>query len=257
MIKFWNGNKSPARQVYESSVLQLSLEKTGWGRGVVTDNTDYPCADDEGNILENGADILATIAGNKKFSGKRFLEVKAPICKGLMGRRLMIVKKSREVEFGALSLEQLKQMRVGVPNTWVDAELFRHNGFNVLERGSLGDMLGWLIDETVDFITLGATEAHDVIDQFPALKPHLAVESTMSIYYPFPVVFYISADNVKLAAAVEQGLNLASEDKSFDALFEANFGDILSSVALQQRTTFKLENPLLPSYYTLLLDENL
>lgn len=254
MVTFWNGNKSPARQKYEHDVLRLALSSTRGGDDISVDNTDYPSAEDEGNVFNSGVDILATIAGNKKFKGKRFFEVKAPICKGLLGWRLMIVARSRESEFSTLTFEQLKAKRVGVPDTWVDAELFRHNGFDVLEKGSLDEMLNWLADGVVDFITLGANEAHDILDQYPELKLKLAVEMTTSLYYPFPVVFYINPENLALAKAVEQGINRAKKEGTLDLLFQTYFGEVITAVDLNRRHVLSLENPLLPPEYNTLVE---
>jgi len=87
-IYFWNGNKSPARQFYETALLQACLKATDNEYGSVEvriDNTDYPCADDEANIFLNGADILVTVAGNVKFINKQKLVIPHPLTKGLLG----------------------------------------------------------------------------------------------------------------------------------------------------------------------------
>ena len=71
IISFWNGNKSPARQAYELALLKMLLASTTLKNStLVNDTTDYPKAEDEGNVLTQQTDILITVAGNKKFHNK-------------------------------------------------------------------------------------------------------------------------------------------------------------------------------------------
>lgn len=253
MIKFWNGNKSSARQDYEYELLECLVKEAQKETLIDNDLTDYPCAQDEGNVLENGCDVLVTVAGNRKFAGKPLIEIKQPLCNGLLGWRLCIVATDRVDEFENLTLAQLKGKKLGVPATWVDAELFRANGFNVLEQGNLDDMLGWVQDGSVDFITLGANEAHDILAQNRHYSDVLSIESTMAIYYPFPLVFYVNQQQEELAELLSQQL---FEKKSQVAeLFNHHYGDVIRQAALQKRRKLSLSNPLLSDDYHLLLEE--
>lgn len=247
MIKFWNGNKSGARQNYEYQLLELLLEETHFAGQIDNDLTDYPRAEDEGEVLDKGADILVTVAGNRKFIDKSFIEIKHPLCFGLLGWRLAIVANHRLQEFQSISMQALKEKKVGVPATWVDAELFRANGFNVVERGSLDDMLEWVVDGSVDFITLGANEAHEILQQEPQRCVQLAIEPTLTIYYPFPLVFYINHQNMALANLISQ--QLAEKKTQIMELFDRHYGDVVDQAQLHQRIKLTLDNPMLPDGY--------
>lgn len=252
MIKFWNGNKSAARQSYEYQLLQCLVEGSQLADSIENDLTDYPLAVDEREILDKGADLLVTVAGNKKFSGKPLIELKHPLCNGLLGWRLCIVADHRVKEFQSLSLSQLREKKVGVPATWVDADLFRANGFTVIEQGSLDDMLNWVADGSVDFITLGANEAHDILQQKPHLSAKLAIEPTLAIYYPFPLVFYLNHNREDLANLLEQ--QLLKKENQMTQLFEQHYGVVVRQSNLSARTKIVLDNPLLPREYLPLLE---
>jgi hypothetical protein len=243
MTHFWNGNKSVTRQKYEYDQLELLLTDSQVTPKIKNDLTDYPLAQDEGAVFENDVDLLVTVAGNKKFDGKRFLEIKSPLCKGLLGWRSIIIAKHRSDEFLNITVDQLKQKVCGVPATWVDADLFRDNGFKVLEQGNLEDMLDWIETGHVDFITLGVTEAEQVL----ASRPEIIIEPSAVIYYPFPLVYYVNEKKTELAARLEKEIQLKSRE--LDELFYRYFGDVLESVKRTYKKVIVLENSILPDGY--------
>ena len=252
MISFWNGNKSAARQQYEYQLFECLLAGTEANESIYNDITDYMTAESEGAVLDNGAEALVTVAGNGKFAGKPFIELKLPLCRGLLGWRLLVTARERVEDFRGLSLEQLKHKKVGVPATWVDAELFRSNGFNVLEQGTLDDMLGWLAEGAVDFITLGANEAHDILACNEQHGGSLVVEPSLALYYPFPLVFYVNQHQSDLARTLAQEWHNKSSQVS--KLFQAHYGDVLKQAKLPNRQVLRLNNPMLPNGYEMLLD---
>ncbi|UPQ90249.1 substrate-binding periplasmic protein [Vibrio sinaloensis] len=249
MIHFWNGNKSAARQAYEHQLLALVLRYADIEQPIDNDLTDYPKARDEGLVFERGTDVLVTVAGNRKFADQAFIEVPIPLCKGLLGCRVAIIPRARQAEFANMSQQALKQQRVGVPATWVDAELFRHNQYHVVEKGSLSEMLEWIASGEVDYMTLGANEAAEILAQYPQQTASLMIEPTKVLTYPFPVVFYVSPSQQALADALTKGLREIMANGEFDALFNAHFGQVLKQVDLASRETIALENPLLPQHY--------
>ncbi|MDF2155196.1 transporter substrate-binding domain-containing protein [Vibrio sp. CAU 1672] len=247
MIHFWNGNKSAIRQAFELKVLQLALEQSVHSGEIYNDQTDYPRAEDEGNIFNLGADVLVTVAGNKKFAKTPFLQLPQPLCKGLLGCRVLIVHRHRQHNFARLSEAQLKQMTVGIPATWADADLFRANQYPVLEQGSLEEMLIALQNGECDYMALGANEAEAILAQYASLAPDLIIEPSLLLYYPFPLVFYFHPQQQALLKALQSGLQQARASGQLDQLFEQVYGADLAGLALDQRRVFHLTNPILPA----------
>ena len=247
MVQFWNGNKSAIRQEFEWKVLQLALRQTKPNQLINNDLTDHPSAEDEGQVFARGSDVLVTVAGNMKFAQGSYLMLPQPLCRGLLGCRVLIVHKNRLKEFSSVSEAQLKKLSIGIPATWADAELFRVNQYHVVEQGSLEERLIAVQNSECDYMALGANEAEAIVAQFAHLAPDLVVEPTLMLYYPFPLVFYCHPEKHDLMANIAQGLELCMANGELDALFEQTYGADVRAVNLDQRRVFHLTNPTLPS----------
>ncbi|PFG58608.1 hypothetical protein ATG66_1162 [Vibrio sp. ES.051] len=249
MVQFWNGNKSAIRQQFEWETLQLALQKKKPQININNDLTDYPHPEDEGQVFLKGTDILVTVAGNKKFAQGSYLMLPQPLCKGLLGCRVLVIHKNRLDEFSAILESQLQQLTIGIPATWADADLFRFNHYRVSEQGSLEERLLAVQNGECDYMALGANEAQDIVAQYAHLTPNLVVEPTILLYYPFPLVFYCHPNKADLLADIESGLTLASANKKLDGLFEQTYGPAVRAAKLHQRRVFHLTNPILPSEF--------
>ena len=249
-INFWNGNKSSARQHFETELLQAVLTATEEQYGLcrlAIDNTDYPSAEDEGNIFDNGADILVTVAGNLKFSDKPKIMISQPLTKGLLGYRLLMVSDKHLAKFKSVSTaEALQSLSIGIPETWADAGLFRENQYNVVEKGSFDTLFELLKEGEFDYTALGANEIEAEFESRAKPVGGISIEPSMMLYYPFPLVFYVNANNASFAKRVEQGLAAIIAGGQYDSLFAKHHGDIVARLNLKERKIFTLDNPILP-----------
>jgi ABC-type amino acid transport substrate-binding protein len=262
-VYFWNGNKSPARQSYETALLQACLQATNKeyaAAQVRIDNTDYALAEDEGNIFATGADILVTVAGNVKFDHKQKIVINQPLAKGLLGYRLIIARDASLGTFNGLKTpKELQALAAGIPLTWADAELFRHNNYTVIEKGGLDDLFVSLKNGTFDYVTLGVNEIEQIFQQQAVPLGGLSIEPSLMIYYPFPLVFYVNPDKSVLAERITTGLKTIINNGVFEKLFTEHYGQVVQQHNLHQRRVFNLTNPSLPSdmlnFKATLLDE--
>lgn len=249
-IHFWNGNKSPARQNYELALLDACLKVTHseyQASSIQVDNTDYPLAEDERHIFDTGADVLVTVAGNIKFEGIDKLVINQPLTKGLLGFRLLIVRDSSLAYFADLTdPAQLQQMKIGIPNTWADAELFRHNHYQVTERGTLDDLFIRLKEGEFDYVALGVNEIEEIFNNLAAPLGGLSIEPSLMLYYPFPLVFYVNVSKPELAERLQKGLQILIDTNEFEVIFKQFHDDLIPNFKLANRTVFTLQNPQLP-----------
>lgn len=250
MINFWNGNKSPIRQDFELKVLQLVIKYGEIDDEIKNDLTDYPIANDEGQIFNKGADVLVTVAGNKKFSDGEFLMLPQPLCKGLLGCRVLIVHKDCISNFEHITEHQFKQLKVGIPATWADADLFRANQYHVIEQGSLEERLAAVQNKQCDYVALGANEAQEVLRQFTHQMPDLVVEPNILLYYPFPLVFYCHPKQHALLQKITDGLTVCRNNGQLDQLFKQIYGADIAAIKLAERCIFHLTNPILPAEFS-------
>jgi hypothetical protein len=249
-VVFWNGNKSPARQSYETALLQACVNVTSGEYGpldVRVDNTDYPCAVDEANIFTKGADILVTVAGNVKFIDKPKLVIPQPLTKGLLGYRLLLVRDETLTTFSQIKqAHQLQALSIGIPHTWADAELFRHNQYKVVEQGSLDDLFKLLNNGTFDYVALGVNEIEAIFKHRAIPMGGISIEPSLMLYYPFPLVFYVNPRKPALAERIGKGLKLIISSGEHEILFSQHHGDVAQRLNLRNRQMFTLTNPMLP-----------
>jgi hypothetical protein len=248
-IKLWNGNKTQSRQQYEREVLDAALKATTAAHGkyqLQEDLTDYPLAADEASVFRSkGFDIFGTVAGNTKLAAEKKILIPLPLMKGLLGYRILIIRAADKEKFAAIkSAQQLQQLRLG---TWADAELFRQNGYKVEEKGSFDDLFTRLENNEFDYVSFGANEVAGVFAQRAAQSGKLIVDSSLLVYYPFPLVFYVNPNNKALAKQVTQGLQTISSNGELDAIFNRYFGAELKLLNLSSRTKITLKNPILPA----------
>ncbi len=250
-IKFWNGNKTPSRQQYEREILDAVLTATEATKGpfsIVESREDYPLAEDEASVFRSkGFDIFGTVAGNQKLANEQKILIPLPLMKGILGYRILIVRKADAATFAAIkSAADLKKLRMGIPNTWADAGLFRHNGYPVVEKGSFDDLFQRLENNEFDYVTFGANEVTSVFTERAAKSGKLIVEPSLLVYYPFPLVFYVNPQQPALADRVTNGLQTISANGELDKIFNRFYGDLLGQLHVAKRTRITLENPILP-----------
>jgi hypothetical protein len=251
-IKLWNGNKTQSRQQYEREILEAALKATNASHGhwaLQEDLTDYPLAADEASVFRSkGFDIFGTVAGNTKLAAEKKILIPLPLMKGLLGYRILIIRAADKEKFAAIkSAQQLQQLRLGIPSTWADAELFRQNGYKVEEKGSFDDLFTRLENNEFDYVSFGANEVAGVFAQRAAQSGKLIVDSSLLVYYPFPLVFYVNPNNKALAQQVTQGLQTIISNGELDAIFNRYFGAELKLLNLSGRTKITLKNSILPA----------
>ena len=250
-ISMWNGNKTDSRQEYEREVLAAALSannKTHGPWNLTIDKTDYPAAEDEASVFRTkGFDIFGTVAGNQKLANEKKILIPLPLMKGLLGYRILIVRAEDREKFAAIkTAKELQKLRLGIPSTWADAELFRQNGYKVVEKGSFDELFTRLRNKEFDYVSFGANEVAGVFSERAATGGQLVIEQTLLVYYPFPLVFYVNPKNKALAERVTQGLTRISSNGELDKIFKRYFGKELVHLKLNERQMIKLNNPILP-----------
>lgn len=254
-VDFWNGNKTGSRQTYERQVLDAALAATEADYGpwqVQESRADYPKAEDEAAVFRGkGHDLFVTVAGNKKLAKEKKILLPQPLMKGLLGYRILIIRQDDAERFAEIdSAEGLKPLRMGIPETWADADLFRHNGYTVVERGDFDSLFERLAAGEIDYVAFGANEVEGVFSERAQPVGDLAIEPSLLLYYPFPLVFYVAPDEPELAKRLETGLQRIQDSGQLQEIFTRHNGDVVQALDLHQRQLIKLQNPILPSSMT-------
>ncbi|MFW6347057.1 MAG: ABC transporter substrate-binding protein [Cyclonatronaceae bacterium] len=252
-IKFWNGNRSEARQDYERLVFVALLEATEdqYGAWEIEENLDeYPGAEESQVFTEKGQDVFVTIAGNQKFSEDDMIVVPHLLTKNLMGYRVPVIRQDDAETFAGIRDEaQVQQLTHGIPRTWSDAVIFRENGYEVSEEGDFEDIFDRLQAGRFDYSAFGANEVLSVYENRARERENLVIDPNLLFFYPFPLVFYVSPQRPELAERIETGMRAIQESGRLDEIFDAHYGNIVEELHLSGRKLIILDNPLIPERF--------
>lgn len=253
VVDLWNGNRSAIRQVYERKVLVALLEATeeDWGPWVIEETLDEYPGDDEALVFtEKGHDLFVTIAGNQKFKDGDMIVIPEPMTKNLLGYRIPIIREKDADTFSSITNENdLQKLRHGIPLTWSDAVIFRHNGYEVVEDGDFDDIFDRLEAGLFEYSAYGANEVLSVYENRASRRQGLTTDHNLLLFYQFPLVFYVNPELPELAERVAAGMQRIIESGELDAIFDYHYGNIVEELNLDQRVLFILDNPLIPDQF--------
>jgi hypothetical protein len=201
-------------------------------------------ADNTGNVH-----VMSRAPAMSEKALEKLLPIRIPLEKGLLGYRVMIVRKQDLPKLAAInSLEELKKLSLGQGSRWVDADVLAKGGFNVVRGYYPAGLLRMLNEERFDVFPRAIWEAPKEVDDASKDIPDLTVEPTLVLRYPFARYFWVSqkGDGPELAKRLETGLRRMIADGTFDRLFNEFFGPFIESSNLRGRKLFEIDNALLP-----------
>ncbi|GLR70205.1 hypothetical protein [Agaribacter marinus] len=173
--------------------------------------------------------------------------VPIPIFKGLLGHRVLVIRKGEQLRFDNVStLQDLQKFIAGSGKTWGDTAIFRNSGIEVVTSPRGRQLWGMLEKHRFDYLALGIYEPWEHID---AHYPQLDVENRLLIVYPMALVFYVHPENSQLYNLIKTGMDAAIKDGSYDKKLIAsrNFQIIKQRANINQRHIIRLPNPDFPS----------
>ncbi|WDE07920.1 transporter substrate-binding domain-containing protein [Thalassomonas viridans] len=241
--------QTDARYNYRIELLQLVLDKTRdeFGSAVLQAET-FNMSHGRGELsLENGLIDVAFFATNKTRE-QRFRAIKYPILQGILGYRILLVHKGRQADFaGIKSLEQLANDFIGGFGThWADMAILEDNQLKIITNPLYPNLFAMLDANRFDYFPRGINEIWQEAKQLGESYRNIVIEQTLAFYYPYPVYFFVTRDNTRLAKRIRLGLEQALKDGSLKELFlKYHLQDIQRS-RLHQRRILLLENNQLP-----------
>jgi len=230
---------------YYLKLLQLALDKTGVAYNLRPN--DAPMSPPRVvRAIENDEGLNVVWSPDTQEMERRLQAVRIPIDKGILGWRLLLIKKSDHARFaGVHTLAQLKAYAAGQQADWADADILRANDIPLVGAASYHNMFDMLAADRFQYFPRGVGEiwgeekSHATLDL--EIEPHLA------LHYPANTYYFVGKNNHKLAALIEQGLRALIKDGGFDKLFDQYNGEALRQAHLGTRVVFRLNNPLLPA----------
>ena len=228
---------------YPIELLTLALAKSG---------QDYQPAPSQYNLsqwrtlrhlkLDKGIDVVWTLSSPERE--EELLPIRIPIDRGLIGWRLLLIAEKDTNAFAQLNAaEQLKALTAGQGHDWPDYPILVRNGFKVSPSSSYEGLFRMLVHGRIDYFPRSVTEIYPEREMHPSMS--LAIAPKWALHYPAPLYFFVRKDNLPLANAIEQGLEMAIRDGSMRKLFAQHFDAAIAQAQLPQRQVLYLHNPLL------------
>ena len=243
-------SNADVRLNYYWELLQAALEETTprWGPFQITVSPNVVSAARAELLLAGSSDITITVRTTSTDREKTLQAVMIPLDKGLTGYRLFMTKAPTQQRLSLVrTLQDLKQFSIGQGINWIDGDILRNAGFQVVTGPNYESLFAMLEANRFDLFSRGINEIGMEFNFASGQYPYLTIEKSLMLYYPLPRYFFFSRtkDGERLAHRVEEGLRLLLKNGKFDKRYQAFKRSILVDLQLAGRRIFRLDNPYL------------
>jgi ABC-type amino acid transport substrate-binding protein len=230
------------RYDYALQLLQLALSKAGTSYRIQTAEF---AMNQERQVLEIEAGRTIDVGPIPSSAEReaRLLPIRIPINKGMLGWRLGLIRKGEQgLVANVNTLEDLKRLRLAQGQEWPDTQILQANGIHVITAPRYEGLFKMLTGKRFDYFPRSVME---IWDEQAINADTLEVEAHLALHYFYDAYFMVNRKNSRLAQDIQEGLEKAIADGSFDKLFQQYYGDRLRKAHLETRTVIELKNPLL------------
>jgi hypothetical protein len=237
------GHEDPA-QYFPVRLLRAALEHSG--RDYQPQPTTQMMRQNRALVeLQSGRAIEVVWTMTSRQREQDLLPVRVPLDRGLIGWRLLLIRKSDEARFAAIrKASELQALEALQGHDWPDTEILRANHYRVQTSSDYAGMFKMLSSGRVDYFPRSVFEVWSEAEAFA--DQGLMVAPGLALHYPSAFYFFVNKRNTVLAADIQRGLEAMQADGSYERLFQEYFGETLRRSALPSRRVFELRNPLLP-----------
>lgn len=245
-------SRADVRMNYYWELLQAALEETApkWGPFEVSTGPKVISAARAEIQLAASQDITVTVRTTSTDRERTLRTIHIPLDKGLTGYRLFLTKTGTQTRLSQVrTLNDLKGFSIGQGINWIDTDILRNAGLNVVTGPNYDGLFAMLDANRFDVFSRGINEIG--LEYSFAAQQHadLAIEKSLMLYYPLPRYFFFARtpEGERLAKRVEEGLRLLLKNGKFDKRYLAFKRSILVDLQLSGRRIFRIDNPYLSS----------
>ena len=190
-----------------------------------------------------GNEINVSVQPTRPEWEQHLIPIRIPIDKGLAGYRISLINGNRQKEFSEItSLNQLRKQTIGVGMQWTTVNVYRRNGFEVVEGPSYEGLFAMLHVGRFDLFPRTIEEVILEKDEWKNKYPALKIEESFVMYTSLPRYFFVSPKTPRLAERLQAGLEILISNGEFDRMFIEYYGPMIASVNLCQRKIFQVNN---------------
>jgi len=238
------------RYLYQWEVLRTALEKTHakWvpyrlvaGEVMTERRQAYELRNATGNLT------VMYLGTTPEFE-RELVPVRIPVDRSLGGYCVFLVRAGEQARFDAVrTLDDLRQFTYGLGLGWIDVEILRASGFNVVTGSSYDGLFEMLVNRRFDVFLRGAVEILDEYEQRREELRDIRIEDSLLLYYPLPMYFWFAKtpEGQRLAQRAEAGLRLMLADGSYDEIFDRYQRAKIERLHLKTRKAYRIDNPFL------------
>lgn len=230
---------------YAVKMIELALKHVDRKYKLVVSKEPYSQTKIMEEVSTGGLDLFWNSSNAEKEA--QFRPVRICLYKGLLGNRIFIINKDNQTKFDNVkTLDDLKRLTIGQGKTWADTKILEANGLNVVKANKYESLFYMVEGGRFDAFSRGVHEPFGELANHPNL-PNLTVEKGLMLVYRMPFYLFVNKDNKTLADDLENGLNRAIADGSFDQTFfsDPSVKDVLAKANMKSRRAFYLDNPTL------------
>lgn len=251
-VRYWDWGRTPKRDDYQFAVLRLALERSAARHGefhlqrIVADYSTLRSRQEvsAGTTVNVQAGPWRVL--NQTSASDQRIPVNIPIMSGLLGYRVLVIRKEDAAKFAAIrGAGELKALVAGQGREWAELGLYRREGYRVMDSGNINTLLAMLVNKRFDYLPMSITEASSALVRHADLTGQLMIAPNLIISYPLPTIFYVSARHPDLARRIEDGLTLAQQDGSLVEMSRIYFAKEIASLAGVTRH-YSLADPTVP-----------
>lgn len=193
---------------------------------------------------KKGVDIVWSMTS--KLREERYLPVRIPIYKGLIGLRIPLILDGTQDKFGkGITKNAFLSLVAGQGHDWPDTKILRGANITVLGPSTYDGLFGMLAKQRIDYFP------RSIVEIFGEAKANeargLVVEPGIALYYPTALYFFVHKENLELHYDITTALEHIIASGEFDKLFYDMHQEQIDNAKLSSRKIYHLENPILPA----------
>lgn len=236
------------RYLYHWEILRTALEKTRptWGPYEMVRSEPMTERRQAFELKHATGKLTVMYLGTTPDFERTLVPIHIPVDKNLGGYCVFLIRRGDEERFTAISsIDDLRRFTYGLGLGWIDVDILRANGFQVVTGSNYEGLFEMLVNRRFDVFLRAAVEVLDEYDQRKSALPKLAIEDSIIFYYPLPMYFWFpkTAEGRRLAARAEEGMRMMIADGTYDRIFDAYQRHKIERLHLKNRKIFKIDNP--------------
>lgn len=197
--------------------------------------------------LKTGKNINVYFALTRKDMESIGTPIRIPVRRGLVSYRLLLINKGTEHLFKNVeTLDDLKNIRVGIDTAWATYKTVFHHNFNVVPVADYDSMFNMLSRKRFDYIPRSINEIFDELDRHSSKNFKFSIEPSLVLYLPSATYIFVSNKSPRIAQRLHLGLNMMVDNGDLEKIFDEFFSDQLIKADLKNRKVIYIPNPYLP-----------